>query len=114
MAAMSAGRQLSTPRAAKPSRAEITWLTRVSASEIARSRGGLDLLLALAIDQPIQPHIERDQRRAGKQRADGNRNDISARNHAHDQTHPGVRQPTILASSSEPHRRKGGLKQTAD
>ena len=45
--------------------------------------GGVDLLLALPVDQPADPEIEREQRRAGEQYADDDRNNIFARKSAH-------------------------------
>ena len=52
--------------------------------------GGVDLVLALPVDQAAEPEIEREQRRAGEQYADDNRKDILARECAHNQTHPGA------------------------
>ena len=53
--------------------------------------GGVDLFLALAIDQAAEPEIERNQRSAGEQYASDDRNDIPARECAHNQAHPGAR-----------------------
>ena len=53
--------------------------------------GGVDLLLALPIDQAAEPEIERKQGSAGEQHADDDRKNILARECAHNQTHPGAR-----------------------
>ncbi len=45
--------------------------------------GGIDFRLPLPVDQPVEPEIERDQGSAGEQHADGDRNNISARERAH-------------------------------
>ena len=73
--------------------------------------GGVDLLLALPVDEAAEPEIERDQGRAGEQHADADRNDIPARECAQSPTHPGVGPANpSWCPASEPCRRKGRLK----
>ena len=72
--------------------------------------GGVDFLLALPIDQAAEPEIERKQGSAGEQHADDDRNDILARECAHNQTHPGARLAPHPGALSVSHGAvKGGL-----
>ncbi len=72
---------------------------------------GFDFLLAMLIDQPAEPEVECDQRSAGEQHADGDRNNFPARERAQQPSHPGVRAATpSWCPGSEPRRRKDPLK----
>ena len=62
--------------------------------------GGVDVLLALPLDQPVQPEIEGKHRRTGKQRADGNRDQIPARNRAQANSHPGPWKTTCSGAAT--------------
>ena len=63
--------------------------------------GGVDFLLALPVDQAAEPKIEREHGRAGDKHADENRKNILAREFAHNQTHPGVRQTDPILVSGQ-------------